>query len=87
MKALWSRLLVVGIGEVPDGAFPSLAVAATELMFEDAWNARADVPSGDRAKLDEVLARSPAFAKELARSVKAVGDATASAARTSDDLL
>ena len=28
MKALWTRLLVVGTGEIPDGAFPSLALAA-----------------------------------------------------------
>ena len=87
MKALWTRLLVVGTGEVPDGAFPSLAVAATEMMFEDSWNARTHVPDGARAKLDEALTRSPAFAKELAKSVEAVRDATAAARRFDDDEL
>ncbi|MDB4947186.1 MAG: hypothetical protein JWP97_6720 [Labilithrix sp.] len=77
MKALWTRLLLVGTGEIPDGAFPSLAVAATEMMFEDTWNARGEVPKGADAALDAALARSPAFAKELGRSVKAVREANA----------
>jgi hypothetical protein len=85
MKALWARLLVVGTGEVQDGAFPSLAVAATEMMFEDVWNARGAVPREARAKLDEALARSPAFGKELARSVELVKDATARGRRPFDD--
>ncbi|MBY0314953.1 MAG: hypothetical protein K2Q26_05505 [Bdellovibrionales bacterium] len=37
MKYLFSRLLIVGHGEVDDGAFPSLAVGATSLLFEDLW--------------------------------------------------
>jgi hypothetical protein len=74
MKSLWSRLLVVGIGETPDGAFPSLSVAATETMFEDIWNARLDV-SGDAAgKLDDALTRTPMFAKEVARCLMTVRD-------------
>ena len=85
MVALWTRLLVVGTGEVPDGAFPSLAVSATEMMFDDAWNARTHVPAAARAKLDEALARSPAFAKELAKSVKAVRDANVAARSQGDD--
>ncbi len=89
MKALWARLLIVGTGEVEDGAFPSLAVAATEMMFEDIWNARHRVPAESRAALDQALARSPAFAKELARSLKMVRDATAArpARREEEDLL
>lgn len=70
MKSLWSRLLVVGMGEVPDGAFPSLAVGATELVFEDAWNVRRDVAAEDDARLDEVLARTPAYARELRRALE-----------------
>ena len=79
MKALWTRLLIVGTGEVPDGAFPSLAVAATEMMFEDSWNARERVPRAAESELAKTLARSPAFARELAKSEKAVRDATAGA--------
>lgn len=72
LKALWQRLLLVGTGEIPDGAFPSLAVAATEMMFEDLWNARHRVPKSAEKALDAALARSPAFAKELAKSLEAV---------------
>lgn len=85
MKALWARLLIVGTGEVADGAFPSLAVSATEMMFEDLWIARASVPRAADQKLDEILARSPMFAKELARSVKAVKDAAPLARRAEGD--
>lgn len=37
MKELFSRLLIVGFGEVDDGAFPSLAVGATRLLYEELW--------------------------------------------------
>ena len=85
MKALWARFLIVGTGEVADGAFPSLAVSATEMMFEDLWIARASVPRAADQQLDAVLARSPMFAKELARSVKSVRDAAALARRAEGD--
>ncbi len=34
MKELWASLAIVGVGEVDDGAFPSLAHAATDVVFE-----------------------------------------------------
>lgn len=37
MRELWLRFLIVGFGEVDDGAFPSLNVCATQLIFEDLW--------------------------------------------------
>jgi hypothetical protein len=43
MKELFSRLLIVGFGEVEDGAFPSLAVGATELLFSDLWTRAEDM--------------------------------------------
>jgi hypothetical protein len=67
MKALWSRLLVVGVGEVEDGAFPSLAVSATEMAFEDLWNARTEAPPAAKRRLEDTLARTPAFAKSFRR--------------------
>ncbi len=73
MKALWSRLLVVGTGEVEDGAFPSLAVGATELLFEDLWSARREVPASAEARLDAVLAATPAYVRELRRVLDDVG--------------
>jgi hypothetical protein len=35
LKELWGALLIVGYGEVDDGAFPSLAIGATSVLFED----------------------------------------------------
>lgn len=72
MKALWARLLVVGTGEVDDGAFPSLAVAATDLVFEDVFAARHDVGKEAEERLDAALAASRSFARELDRSLAAV---------------
>jgi len=72
MKALWSRLLIVGTGEVEDGAFPSLAVGATELLFEDAWNERRSVPKAASKELTAILERTPAFKRDLQRAVSAV---------------
>ena len=47
---LWARLLIVGVGEVQDGAFPSLAVGATKVLFEDLWDeAHAAEPPDDGA--------------------------------------
>ncbi|HEX6239380.1 MAG TPA: hypothetical protein VFZ61_00750, partial [Polyangiales bacterium] len=37
LRELWERLLIVGTGEVDDGAFPSLAVGATRWIFEELW--------------------------------------------------
>jgi hypothetical protein len=37
MKTLYKHFLIVGFGEVDDGAFPSAAVGATSLLFEDLW--------------------------------------------------
>lgn len=37
LRDLWENLLIVGIGEVDDGAFPSLAHAATQVIFEELW--------------------------------------------------
>lgn len=38
MRELFVKLLIVGFGEVDDGAFPSLAVGATQLIYEDLWS-------------------------------------------------
>jgi len=55
------------------------------MMFEDAWNARTHVPDDARDALDEALARSPLFAKELAKSIEAVREANAAARRFDED--
>jgi hypothetical protein len=38
LKALWDLLLAVGCGEVDEGSYPSLAVGATRVVFEDLWD-------------------------------------------------
>lgn len=38
LRELWSRNLIVAFGEVDEGAFPSLAMGATKVLFEDLWN-------------------------------------------------
>ena len=72
MKELWSSFAVVGIGEIEDGAFPSLAHAATETVFEDVVRAAEREISYEEA---EAWLRShvkdPAFFKQLGlRAVK-----------------
>lgn len=69
MKALWARLLIVGTGEVPDGAFPSLAFGATELLFEDVWSQRRSVPKKAKLALAGALSRVPAWQRQLDRSL------------------
>ena len=72
LKQLWSRMLIVGFGEVDDGAFPSLAVGATRLLFEDLWLAARDRDEAGRAEdealLAATLADEPLFAKMFAEA-------------------
>ena len=59
MKALFTRLLIVAFGEVEDGAFPSLAVGATRLIYEDLCSEARGLDSQKaRAILEEVLLRN-----------------------------
>lgn len=37
LRDLWENFLIVGLGEIDDGAFPSLAHASTEVVFEELW--------------------------------------------------
>jgi hypothetical protein len=60
LKELWSKLLIVGYGEVDDGAFPSLAVGSTELLFEELWK--------EAKELDPAQARSTLI-KKLAEQI------------------
>lgn len=72
MKELWSRLLIVASGEVDEGAFPSLAIGSSQVIFEDVWREAQDLepreaervierflPEGGpfRKYVDEVIAR------------------------------
>jgi hypothetical protein len=62
LNELWAALLVVGTGEVDDGAFPSLEIGATRLVFEDLWDQAAAAGAEEAlAHVTEQLAREPAF--------------------------
>ena len=66
LKQLWERGLIVGYGEVDDGAFPSLAIGATQLIFDDLW-ARAKKLSREKAnqRLQILFKQQPLFKKEF----------------------
>ena len=69
MKELFTRLLIVGYGEVEDGAFPSLAVGATELLFEDLWRAGAEMsPAKANATLERFMPEGSPFRRHFEKS-------------------
>lgn len=55
LKELWSRFLIVGFGEIDEGAFPSLAIGATSRIFEDLWT-RAEGLSAEKA--NDIIAKA-----------------------------
>ena len=64
LKALFLRLLVVAYGEVDDGAFPSLAVGSTQVLFEDLWvAARAMKPAKAQKILEQYMPSGNLFRK------------------------
>ena len=68
LKDLWKRLLIVGFGEVDDGAFPSLAVGASEVMFEDLWRAAAKLnPAEAERTIRAILGEESLFLKDFVK--------------------
>lgn len=66
MKQLFEAGLIVGFGEVDDGAFPSLACGATKVLFEDLWAESEDIsPNEARSRIEGRW--NPAFVKFLSR--------------------
>jgi hypothetical protein len=65
LRILWQRLLVTGVGEVDDGAFPSLLVGATSLLLEPEWASSESVTEAGEALLDATFARAPRIAKQF----------------------
>jgi hypothetical protein len=71
LKELWARLLIVGVGEVEDGAFPSLAMSATRLHLELLWPGGKEASTNatvDARALEATLAAAPLFAREVAKT-------------------
>jgi hypothetical protein len=65
LNELFARGLIVGTGEVADGAFPSLAVGATRWIFEDLWIAAREGNVDDvDALIEQHLPTASAFGKE-----------------------
>lgn len=70
MKDLFTRLLIVGFGEVDDGAFPSLAVGATELLFDDLCREAEDMPiRRAQSKIDRFMPQMSHFRRYFDKSV------------------
>lgn len=70
LRSLWQKLLVVGFGEFDDGAFPSLAVGSSRLLFEDLWTeAQAIDAQAARLKLREKLGDESPFYIHLEKSL------------------
>lgn len=71
LKELWKRLLVVGFGEVDDGAFPSLAMGATQTMFEELWrDAEKLNPAKAEEKIRALLGETSLFYKDFQKLKK-----------------
>jgi hypothetical protein len=70
MSELFTRLLIVGFGEVDDGAFPSLAVGATELLYEELCREAAEMPrSKASSTLDRLLPEGSHFRRHFDKSL------------------
>jgi hypothetical protein len=55
---LWLQFLIVGYGEIADGAFPSLAVGATQNLFEQVFKGAMELSKEEAVKvLDAKLPR------------------------------
>jgi len=75
LKELFTRFRIVGFGEVEDGAFPSLAVGATELLFEDVWREGARMsPSEALLAVERWMPAGTHFRRFLDRTALAEGN-------------
>lgn len=72
-RELFARLLVVGFGEIDEGAFPSLAIGATRALFEDLWDEADALPAAERdARIARFLPAGSALRRQLDRHRKAL---------------
>lgn len=72
LKELWSRMRIVVFGEIDDGAFPSIAIGATRVLFEDLWQeARKQNISQADAWVREQLPPDSLFGKHYLKLKKA----------------
>ncbi len=77
LKELWERGLVVAFGEVDEGAFPSIAVGSTRILFEKIWSEAAAMSLNEAEKILAQLEERGSFAKFLAKLRKSWSDQSA----------
>lgn len=66
MKELFSNFLIVAFGEVDDGAFPSLAIGSTKVLYEDLWTEATELSLAKAETTKEkFIARDSLFQKQL----------------------
>lgn len=66
LKFLFQRLYIVSFGEVEDGAFPSSAIGATSLLFEDLWLESESVSDAQaKKKVNQYMPEGTEFRKFL----------------------
>jgi hypothetical protein len=83
MKELFGRLLIVGFGEVEDGAFPSLAVGATQHIYEELWLEANDLDVKlAQKKLDQLIPKGTEFRKYFDRIMTGLKNQTSISARS-----
>ena len=71
MKELFQNLMIVGFGEVDDGAFPSLAVGATELLFEDLWRDGRELSKESASRtLNRLMPLGSLFRRQFDKTLK-----------------
>jgi hypothetical protein len=71
MRALWIPGLITGFGEVQDSSFPSLAVGATSVLFEELWLEAADLDPSESLKwLEKKLGAENLFFKFMVKQLK-----------------
>ncbi len=73
LKELWKKFLIVGFGEVDDGAFPSLAVGSTRVIFEELWrDAQKLDPREAKSILEKTLTPDSHFMKAILKDMKSL---------------
>lgn len=71
LRELWRKFLIVGYGEVEEGGFPSLAIGATRLLFEDVWEEARELTVAKRMHIfEKYFPPASAFGRFLLRSQK-----------------
>lgn len=73
LRELFHRLLVVAFGEVEDGAFPSLAMGATRLLYEDLWLSAESMKESDAQEIiDKYMPSGSLFRRQFDKGLKSL---------------